>query len=148
MKNYSSEENKYKNIIKLRFLLLFNDNKIRMARKPGKKQKENPVGCTGESKRWKGNMREGKTETVLELSLKVRWPLWGWLSQGQPVWHIKEQQPRIKIQFLFDISNLIKWYLVLHRKEKQKNTSQHWYDILGFRIFRLRPVSVRKKNLT
>ena len=24
------------------------DNKIKMARKPGKKQKENPIGCTGE----------------------------------------------------------------------------------------------------
>jgi len=32
-------------------MLLFNDNKIKMARKPGKKQKENPVGCTGEGKR-------------------------------------------------------------------------------------------------
>ena len=46
-----------------------------MARKPGKKQKENPVGCTGEDKRCKGNTREGstegKTETVLELSLEV-----------------------------------------------------------------------------
>ena len=26
---------------------LFDDNKIKMARKPGKKQKENSVGCTG-----------------------------------------------------------------------------------------------------
>ena len=26
------------------------DNKINMARKPGKKQKENPVWCTGEGK--------------------------------------------------------------------------------------------------
>ena len=32
-------------------LLLFDDNKEKMARKPGKKQKENPVGCTGEGKR-------------------------------------------------------------------------------------------------
>ena len=31
-------------------LLLFNDNKMKMARKPGKKQKENLVGCTGEGK--------------------------------------------------------------------------------------------------
>ena len=31
--------------------LLFDDNKIKMARKPGKKQKENMVGCTGEGKR-------------------------------------------------------------------------------------------------
>ena len=47
-----------------------------MAMKPGKKQKENPAGCTGEGKRWKGNIREesreGKTGTVLELSLEVR----------------------------------------------------------------------------
>ena len=32
-------------------MLLFDDNKIKMARKPGKKQKENPVGFTGEGKR-------------------------------------------------------------------------------------------------
>ena len=32
-------------------LLLFDNNKIKMARKPGKKQKENLVGCTGEGKR-------------------------------------------------------------------------------------------------
>ena len=30
-------------------LLLFDDNKIRMARKPGKKLKKNPVRCTRES---------------------------------------------------------------------------------------------------
>ena len=28
-------------------LLLFNDNKINVTGKPGKKQKENPVGCIG-----------------------------------------------------------------------------------------------------
>ena len=33
------------------WLMLFDDNKIKMARKPGKKQKENPVGFTGEGKR-------------------------------------------------------------------------------------------------
>ena len=32
-------------------LVLFDDNKVKMARKPGKKQKENPVRYTGESKR-------------------------------------------------------------------------------------------------
>ena len=32
-------------------LLLFDDNKIKMASKPWKKQKENPVGCTGEGKK-------------------------------------------------------------------------------------------------
>ena len=32
-------------------MLLFDDNKVKMVRKPGKKQKENPVGCAGESKR-------------------------------------------------------------------------------------------------
>ena len=32
-------------------LLLFNDNKIKMARTPGKTQKKNPVGCTGGDKR-------------------------------------------------------------------------------------------------
>ena len=33
--------------------------------------KVNPVGCTGEGKISKGNIREGKTGTVLELSLDV-----------------------------------------------------------------------------
>ena len=40
--------------------LLFDDNEVKMARKPGKKQKENPVACTGEDKRWKGNMRRAQ----------------------------------------------------------------------------------------
>ena len=31
-------------------IMLFDGNKIKMARKPGKKPKENPVGCTGEGK--------------------------------------------------------------------------------------------------
>ena len=43
-------------------LLLFDDNKIKMAKKPGEKQKENPVGCTWEGKTWKGNIREGSRE--------------------------------------------------------------------------------------
>ena len=54
-------------------LLLFGDNKIKMA---GKKQKENPVGCTGEGEIRKVYVREGSTEgktgTVLQLSLEVR----------------------------------------------------------------------------
>ena len=32
-------------------IMLFNNHKIKMASKPGKTQKENPVGCTEESKR-------------------------------------------------------------------------------------------------
>ena len=32
-------------------VLIFDDNKIKMARKPGKKRKENYVGCAGEVKR-------------------------------------------------------------------------------------------------
>ena len=40
--------------------LFFDDNK--MTRKPRKKQKANPVGCTGEGKRRKGNIREGSRE--------------------------------------------------------------------------------------
>ena len=32
-------------------MLLFDDNKVKMARKPGKKQQENPVECTGEGTR-------------------------------------------------------------------------------------------------
>ena len=53
-------------------LFLFCDNKIKMTRTPEMKQKENLVRCTGEGKRLKGNIREGKTGTVMELSLKVR----------------------------------------------------------------------------
>ena len=34
------------------------DNKVKMARKPGKKQKENPAGCTGEGKILKANKRK------------------------------------------------------------------------------------------
>ena len=41
-------------------LLLFDNNKLKMARKPGKKRKESPVGFTGEGKRWKGNKRRVK----------------------------------------------------------------------------------------
>ena len=32
-------------------MLLFDDNKVKIARKPGKKQKENPESCTGEGNR-------------------------------------------------------------------------------------------------
>ena len=35
----------------LHILMLFDDNKVKMARKPGKKQKEIAVACTGEGKR-------------------------------------------------------------------------------------------------
>ena len=40
---------------------MFDDNKTNMARKPGKKQRENPVGCSGESKDEK-EIREGYRE--------------------------------------------------------------------------------------
>ena len=55
----------------LMLLFLFDDHNIKMARKPGKKQKENPVGCTGEGNIREGS-REGKMRTFLELSLEVR----------------------------------------------------------------------------
>ena len=48
-------------------LLLFGDNKVKMAKKPEKKQKENPVGCTKKVKDEKGireGYREDKTETA------------------------------------------------------------------------------------
>ena len=38
-------------------LLLFDDNKVKMTRKPGKKRKKNPVRSTEEGKIWKGNKR-------------------------------------------------------------------------------------------
>ena len=38
-------------MIKDFFQFLFDDNEVKIARKPGKKQKENHVGCTGEGKR-------------------------------------------------------------------------------------------------
>ena len=37
--------------------VMFDANNVKMARKPGKKRKEYPVGCTGEGKRWKINKR-------------------------------------------------------------------------------------------
>ena len=43
-------------------LLLFDGNIIKIARKPGTKQKENLVWCTREGKRSKGNIREGSGE--------------------------------------------------------------------------------------
>ena len=42
--------------------MLFDDNKIKIAKKPGKRQKENPARCTGEGKRWKWNIREVSRE--------------------------------------------------------------------------------------
>ena len=53
-------------------LLLFDDNKVKMAREHGQKRKENSVWYIGEGKRLKGNIREGETGTVLELNLEVR----------------------------------------------------------------------------
>ena len=38
-------------------LLLFDDKRIKMARKPGNKPNENQLGCTGKGKRWKVNKR-------------------------------------------------------------------------------------------
>ena len=43
--------------VKAIVVLLFGVNKVKMARKPVKKQKENAIGCTGEGKRCKGNKR-------------------------------------------------------------------------------------------
>ena len=57
-------------------VVAFDDNKRKMARKPGKKLKKNPVGCTGEGKRRKCNIgegsKEGKTGIVLKFGLEVR----------------------------------------------------------------------------
>ena len=57
-------------------MLLFDDNKIKMARKSAKKKKNYPVWCTGEGKRREGNIRKGSrdsnTRSVMELSLEVR----------------------------------------------------------------------------
>ena len=40
-------------------MLFFDDNKINMARKTGKKKEENLVECTGGGKTRKGNIRKG-----------------------------------------------------------------------------------------
>ena len=47
--------------------------RLKIARKPGKKQKENPVRCTGECKTWdiREGSREGKTGTVLESQIII-----------------------------------------------------------------------------
>ena len=76
-------------------LFLFDDNKIKMARKPGKKQKKTPVGYTLEGKRWKGNIRErsraGKTGTVLGLSLEVTSNFSVIFRQISVLFHVKFQ---------------------------------------------------------
>ena len=48
-------------------------NKIKMSRKPGKRQKENPARCTEEGKRWKGNIREGSREGKAGTVLSWDW---------------------------------------------------------------------------
>ena len=51
---------------------MFDDNKMKTARKPGKKQKENSVGCTGEAKTLTGNnIRVGSEVTLVGLALKL-----------------------------------------------------------------------------
>ena len=55
-------------------MLLF-DDMVKMARKPGKKQKENLLGCTGEGKDVNEIIeghREDKTGTACILSLEAR----------------------------------------------------------------------------
>ena len=61
-------------------MLLFDDNKVKKARKPGKKQKGNPVGCTGkvkdEKEKREGNMAlrraiGGKWKTFLRKSDEI-----------------------------------------------------------------------------
>ena len=45
-------------------ILLFVDTTVKLARKPVKKQKENPAGCAGEGKQSKGNIGEEKRTIV------------------------------------------------------------------------------------
>ena len=52
-------------------LFMFDDNKIKMARKPGKKLKESPVGYTWEGHRWKENIREGSRDVEMGTILGV-----------------------------------------------------------------------------
>ena len=48
--------------------MLFNDNKIKMTRKPGKKQKENPVGAPGKVKNEKEIYEKGQEKVRQEES--------------------------------------------------------------------------------
>ena len=53
-KRFSYHKNKPRNLETIKtfpFPCCCDDNKIKMVRKPGKKQKENPVACTIEGKR-------------------------------------------------------------------------------------------------
>ena len=43
----------------------FDDNKKKMVRKPKKKDKKNPVGCTGENKRRKANFNRNYYRIIL-----------------------------------------------------------------------------------
>ena len=56
--------------------LLFDENKIKMARKPGQKQKENPIACTEEGKRWKGNIRERNVENDIPSTNQTERQKW------------------------------------------------------------------------
>ena len=49
-------------------------NRMKMARKPGKKQKENLVRLSGEGNTCYGNIREGSREDKTGTVLEVRWP--------------------------------------------------------------------------
>ena len=47
MEPLTNNQNSYNGGSISNHLLFFDDNKIKMASKQGKEQKENPVGCTG-----------------------------------------------------------------------------------------------------
>ena len=44
---------------------MFDNTKIKIARKPGKKQKENPVGCTREGKKINKKYEKGTEKIIL-----------------------------------------------------------------------------------
>ena len=54
------------------YVFFLDYNKIKMTRKPVKKQKRNPVGFTGEGNRCKGNIREGSREGKTGTEIKKK----------------------------------------------------------------------------
>ena len=60
----------FTSVVRFCLHLLFDGNKIKIARNSEKKQKENPVGCTEEGKIWKENIRQGSREDTTGIVLE------------------------------------------------------------------------------
>ena len=85
------------------FFLFYDDNKIKMARKPGKKHQKNPVGWTGKGKSWKWNIREGKTELSLDHAHICKFLF---RKRSKPIVHIKSYSNFLIIYYTAFVSRV------------------------------------------